>query len=186
MNSEKLLETLHILGKLKDTTRHCYNPSGRHESVAEHSWRISLMAMLIRDEFPDADMDKVIRMCIIHDLGEVFTGDIPTFEKTANHEKNEEELLSAFVDTLPQPYRSEFSQLYAEMEERKTLEAKLYKALDSTEALISHNESDLSTWSENEFSLNLTYAFDKVEFSPYLTELRRAILRETEEKIKNK
>ena len=42
----------------------------------------------MRDEFPEADMDKVIRMCIIHDLGEAFTGDIPTFEKTAEDEKN--------------------------------------------------------------------------------------------------
>ena len=63
-------------------TRHCYTSSGRRESVAEHSWRISLMAMLLTKEFPEADMDKVIRMCLIHDMGEAFTGDIPTFEKT--------------------------------------------------------------------------------------------------------
>ena len=141
------------------------------------------MAMLIGDEFPDADMDKVIKMCIIHDLGEVFTGDIPTFNKTERDENTEDELLSEFVRSLPEPYRSEFSELYAEMNERKTAEAKIYKALDGLEALISHNESELKTWSENEFSLNLTYAFDKAEFSPYLTDLRKAILRETEEKI---
>ena len=57
-----LLQALHTAEKLKDTTRHCYTSGGRHESVAEHSWRIALMAYWIRDEFPDADMDKVIRM----------------------------------------------------------------------------------------------------------------------------
>ena len=78
-----LLQALHTAEKLKDTTRHCYTSGGRHESVAEHSWRIALMAYWMRDEFPEADMDKVIRMCLIHDLGECFTGDIPTFRKTA-------------------------------------------------------------------------------------------------------
>ena len=83
MKPEKLLEALHTAEKLKDTTRHCYTSKGRHESVAEHSWRIALMAFWLRDEFPQADMDKVIRMCLIHDLGECFTGDIPAFDKTA-------------------------------------------------------------------------------------------------------
>ena len=82
MNAEKLLEILHVAERLKDTPRHCYTSGGRRESVAEHSWRIALMAYLVRDEFPDADMDKVILMCLIHDLGEAFTGDIPTFLKT--------------------------------------------------------------------------------------------------------
>ena len=51
MEPEKLLEALHTAEKLKDTTRHCYTSKGRHESVAEHSWRISLMAFWLRDEF---------------------------------------------------------------------------------------------------------------------------------------
>ncbi|MBR4456888.1 MAG: HD domain-containing protein [Solobacterium sp.] len=70
------------------------------------------------------------------------------------------------------------------MRERTTLEAKIFKAMDSLEALISHNESDLNTWSENEFSLNLTYADDKVEFSDYLKQVRELVRQETIEKIK--
>ena len=93
MEPEKLLEALHTAEKLKDTTRHCYTSQGRHESVAEHSWRIALMALWLRDEFPQADMGKVIRMCLIHDLGECFTGDIPAFDKTAADEVKEETLL---------------------------------------------------------------------------------------------
>ena len=82
MKPKELLEILSVAEKLKCNTRHCYTSSGRRESVAEHSWRTSLMAMLLTKEFPEADMDKVIRMCLIHDMGEAFTGDIPTFEKT--------------------------------------------------------------------------------------------------------
>ena len=82
MNAREYLEILHIAERLKDTPRHCTTTNGRTESVAEHSWRVSLMASLLRHEFPDLDMDKVVTMCLIHDLGECFTGDIPTFIKT--------------------------------------------------------------------------------------------------------
>ena len=51
----------------------------------------TLMAFFLTDEFPEADMNKVIRMCMIHDLGEAFTGDIPAFDKTADHDEQEGE-----------------------------------------------------------------------------------------------
>lgn len=183
MRAEEFLKALHVAERLKDATRHCYTSQGRHESVGEHSWRVSLMAYWVKDEFPEADIDKVIRMCLIHDLGEAFTGDIPTFLKTDDDRKVEDDLLEAWVDTLPSPYKEEMKDLYREMEERKTLEARIYKALDSLEALIQHNESDIATWSENEYALNMTYADDKVAFSQYLKELREVIREETKRKI---
>ena len=106
MEPAELLEILHTAERLKDVTRHSYTSGGRHESVAEHSWRITLMAFLLRDEFPELDMDKVLRMCLIHDLGECFTGDIPAFDKTADDSAREEELLGAWVAQLPQPVQS--------------------------------------------------------------------------------
>ena len=183
MEARKLLEIIEVCERLKDTTRHCYTRKGRHESVAEHSWMMTLMAFFMRDEFKDVDMDKVIRMCIIHDLGEVFTGDIPTFLKTSSNEETEENLLNNWVNTLPEDYKNEMLSLYEEMNERKTKEAKVYKAIDSLEALIQHNISDLSTWIPKEYELNKTYADDKVAFSDYLKELREEIRKDTFEKI---
>ena len=183
MKADILLEALHTAERLKDTMRHCYTSGGRRESVAEHSWRITLMAFFLRDDFPDADMDKVIRMCIIHDLGECFTGDIPVFRKTDQDEKTEERLLNEWVDSLPDPVREEMHSLYLEMEERRTLEARIYKALDGLEAIVQHNESDISTWEPHEYSLNMTYADDRTAFSPVMQTLREAIRRETREKI---
>ena len=116
MEARKLLDALIIAERLKDTTRHCYTSKGRHESVAEHSWMMTLMAFFIKDEFPEVDMDKVIKMCIIHDLGEAFTGDIPTFEKTTTNEATEEELLYSWVKSLPENYAKEMLNLYDEME----------------------------------------------------------------------
>ena len=90
MEVRALLDALHIAERLKDELRHCETSRGRRESVAEHSWRLALMAFFMKDEFPALDMDKVIKMCLIHDLGECFTGDIPTFLKSAKDEKKEE------------------------------------------------------------------------------------------------
>ena len=183
MEPRKLLEIMDVAERLKDATRHCYTKNGRHESVAEHSWMMTLLTFFVRDQFPEADMYKVIRMCLIHDLGEAFTGDIPSFNKTDADEKKEEELLYDWVKSLPEPYAQEMQELYQEMAERKTLEAKIYKAMDGLEAVIQHNISDLSTWIPREYDLNMTYADDKVAFSEYLTKLREEIREDTKKKI---
>ena len=183
MNAKDYLKILHTAEKLKDTPRHCTTSQRRTESVAEHSWRVSLMAFLLKEEFPDADMDKVVSMCLIHDLGECFTGDIPTFNKTNDDRDIEDSLLNQWIKTLPDEVAQNMESLYAEMDAQQTTEAKIYKALDKLEALIQHNESPIDTWSENEYELNKTYAFDTVAFSNWLTELREEILEETLEKI---
>ena len=183
MNAREYLEILHVAERLKDTPRHCTTSKGRTESVAEHSWRVSLMAFLLRHEFPELDMDKVVRMCLIHDLGECFTGDIPTFEKTDRDREVEDRLLLEWINSMPKELSGEMSALIKEMDEQKTPEAKLYKSLDKLEALIQHNESPISTWSENEFELNKTYAFDTVSYSEWLTELRKEIYQDTMDKI---
>ena len=183
MNPRELLDALDIAERLKDATRHCYTSGGRHESVAEHSWRAALMAFFMKDEFPEADINKVIRMCLIHDLGEAFTGDIPSFDKTGADEEREESLLTGWVKSLPESVSSEMLSLYAEMEARETVEAKIYKAIDNLEAVIQHNESDLSTWIPREYEMNLTYGSDKAAFSPYLTALRAEIRADTEKKL---
>ena len=183
MNAREYLDILHVAERLKDTPRHCTTSKRRTESVAEHSWRISLMAFLLRAEFPELDIDKVVDMCLIHDLGECFTGDIPTFLKTDSDRDTEDSLLAQWVKSLPPAVSKEMTRLYAEMDAQQTPEAKLYKSLDKLEALIQHNESPLDTWAENEYALNQTYALDTVRWSEWLTALRQEILADTLEKI---
>jgi putative hydrolase of HD superfamily len=141
------------------------------------------MAFLLRHEFPELDIDRVVDMCLIHDLGECFTGDIPTFIKTDDDREVEDSLLNRWVQSLPEELSGDIADLYKEMDAQETKEAKLYKALDKLEALIQHNESPIDTWSENEYELNKTYAFDTVSFSEWLTELRKAVLDDTLKKI---
>ncbi len=183
MEPRDYLDILHVAERLKDTPRHCTTSGRRRESVAEHSWRLALMASLLRPVFPELDIDKVVRMCLIHDLGECFTGDIPSFSKTRADSEREDELLREWVASLPPELSGGMAALYGEMDALETDEAKLYKALDKLEAVIQHNESPLDTWSPNEYELNKTYGFDAVAFSEWLTGLREAVLEDTLEKI---
>lgn len=183
MDTNTLLDILHLAERLKDTTRHCVTSHGRLESVAEHCWRLALTAFFLRDEFPELDMGKVIEMCLIHDLGEAFTGDIPVFDKTEADSTRENALLGQWVESLPCPVRERMQSLYEEMNALETGESKLYKALDGLEALIQHNEAPLSSWAQNEYDLQMTYADDRVAFSPYLTALREQIRRDSIRKM---
>ncbi len=183
MEIQKLIQTMAVLEKLKCNTRHSWTSDGRHESVAEHSWRLAMLGYFVKDEFPQADSDKVILMCLCHDIGEAFTGDIPAFWKTAADEAAELKAIDGFLASLPQPFRTELTQLFAEMEAQESLEARIYKALDKMETLIQHNEADISTWLPLEYTKNLTYGENEVEFSEYMKQLKEEINRDTHIKI---
>ena len=176
------MDFLHILENMKCNTRHGWTHTGRRESVAEHSFRVACMALLLADEFPELDMAKVVRMCLIHDWGEAVTGDIPSFLKTEADESTELDAIHELTAKLP-GMRPQLDALYAEMEVRETPEAKLYKALDRLEAVIQHNEAPLSTWLPLERELNLTYGVEDCEPFPFLRELRELVNEDTREKL---
>ena len=184
MQPRTLIDFLAKIEKLKCNTRHCWTSSGRQESVADHSWRLAVLALLVAGEFPDVDIDKVVRMCLIHDFGEAVTGDIPSFLKTEKDEINETSAISDLLKLLPHDISHEFSLLFTEMEALNTSEAKLFKALDKIEALLTHNESPLETWLPLEYEENLTYGIDNASYSEYLKLLRDEIKRDTIKKIR--
>ncbi len=186
MTPELLISILSVAAKLKTTPRHCWTEPGRQESVADHTFRLALMAMLLSGEeaFSDVDVNRVIRMCLIHDLGEAFTGDIPAFLKEGSDEKAEEEIFGRWIGTFPQPQKDEWVELLGEMEALETKEARTYKALDKLEALISHNESDIATWLPLEYDLQMTYGQENMKFSEYFIKLREYVDAWTLRKIK--
>lgn len=183
LEQRRLLDYLSVAEKLKSVQRHCFTAAGMRETVAGHSWRIALMAMLLAPEFPAIDMDKVIRMCLIHDLGEAVTGDIPTFNKTEEDEAFEYRKLMEFTDMLPGEQNTLMKNLFVEMDALKTPEARFYKTLDKLEAVIQHNESDVTTWTSIEYELNLHYAMREASAFPWLYKLREEMLKDTKEKI---
>lgn len=184
MQAKEFLNFLGRVETLKTNGRHCVTAGGAVETVAAHSWRIALMALLLADTFPELDMDRVVNMCLIHDFGEAVTGDIPSFEKTADNERTEEATVSKLLSTLPQPQRARLSALFDEMDAQQTQEARFYKALDKLEAVIQHNESDIKSWIPLEYALNLTYGAEQAEPFPFLKTLREQMRLDTEQKIR--
>lgn len=184
MNHRTYINFLNSIEKLKCNTRHSWTSTGRQESVAEHSWRLAVMAMLCKDEYPQLDIDKVIKMCLIHDFGEAITGDIPAFNKTEEHETKEEEAVEQLLSQLPDETRIELSELFEEMSQLETPESKLFKALDNMEAIVSHNEAPLSTWIPREYEDNLTYGQNNVEWSEWTKKLKEELNKDSLDKIK--
>ena len=183
MDPRRLIDILGVAERLKNNTRHSWTSSDRHESVAEHSWRACVMAYFLRDEFPKADMDRVMLMCLFHDMGEAFTGDIPAFKKTVSDEIKESQCTSSWLSSLPEPYSVELVALFSEMAEQKTDEAKIYKAIDKLEALIQHNEGPIGRWLPGEYELQFTYGEKEMEFSQYMKVLRSEVNRDSKLKI---
>lgn len=172
MEPKEFLAFLARLEKLKCNTRHSWTSSGRHESVAEHSWRLAMLALLLRDALPEVDMDKVLRMCLIHDVGEAVTGDIPSFQKTDANEETERQAIAELLSPLPDGLRGELTALFAEMDALATPEARVYKALDKLEVVVQHNEAPLDTWLPLEYELNQTYGIPEAAPFPPLAALR--------------
>ena len=142
------------------------------------------MALLLKDEFPEVDMGKVLTMCLIHDWGEAVTGDIPSFLKTSEDEDVEDNAIKTLLDRFS--LNREFSLLFEEMKERETNEAKLWKALDMLEAIMQHNEADITTWLPLEEELQLTYGIPECDEFEYTKALRQLVKQMSEEKLKGK
>ncbi len=183
MDARTFIDIMRTTGRLKDMTRHSWTAGGRHESVAEHTYHLLMMAYFCRDEFPEADMVRVMEMCLFHDMGEAFTGDIPAFEKTNADESEEARQVEAWIRSLPEGYREQVDALFAEMNAMETTEAKIYKALDKLEAVIQHNEADISTWIPLEYQLNLDYGQRETQFSEFFRKVRQLAKEDSEEKI---
>ena len=184
MTPREYIAFLQVAGKLKDHTRHSVSARGREESVAEHSWRTALMAMLLAGEADGVDLPKVVQMCILHALGEAVTGDIPSFEKTQADALREHAALFRLLDKLPEPLSTQWRALFLEMEQQQTPEAKLYKALDKLEAVLQHNEAPLSSWIALEYDLNQRYGLaEAAQTLPFIQAVRALAVEDTLQKI---
>lgn len=183
MDTRTVLNFLGAAEKLKCNTRHSYTSSGRLESVAEHTFRLCVFAWLVKDEFPEVDINRVTQMCLFHDFGEAVTGDIPVFEKNTQDEVTEAKAVEQLLAMLPEREERELKELFIEMEARNTPEAKLFHALDKMEAVIQHNEADISTWIPLEYDLQLSHGRKEAEAFPYMKELRDQVAEDSLKKI---
>jgi putative hydrolase of HD superfamily len=184
MKPEDIIKFLGLAEKLKCELRHSWTSTMRQESVAEHSWRLCVFSWLVKSKLQhEYDMDKVMKMCLFHDLGEAIAGDIPSFEKNDEDIKKEEAAIDQIIGMLDDELGSELEDLFTEMREQKSKEARLFNALDKLEAVIQHNEAPIETWIPLEFELNKVYANEEVKGIEVMEELREVARKGTIDKL---
>jgi putative hydrolases of HD superfamily len=186
-----ILKVLALAERLKFELRHSYTSSGRQESVAEHTWRMSLMAVLIEPLLSrKVDTARLLKMIIIHDLVETEAKDISALDILRNPEikikkiEDEKRAIENLRLALIETNGDEIYDLFYEFEHKETYEAKVANALDKLEVQLQHNHADFSTWEEIEYEMS--FMMDKhVLFDETLFELKKQIETEAEEKMKS-
>ena len=177
-----VLDFLRYAERLKHMTRSAWTSTGREESVAAHSWRLSLMCLVPGGDFPGVNIDRVLRMCIVHDLGEAVHGDIPApalagLGGMASQERAEIVQVSS---PLPAAQQAEILGLWEEYEAAVTSEARLAKALDKLETILQHNQG--SNPPDFDYGFNLQYGRRFTADPPLVAELRAILDAETSER----
>ena len=158
--AEGIVDVLTLAERLKRELRHSWLSDGRQESVAEHSWLMSVAAVLLSPhlEHP-VDLGHTLKLIALHDIAEAITGDIPSFETSArkvSKAQDEAQAMAAISAMLPPASAALLLSLWQEYEDAVTPEAKFARALDKLEVQHQHNLADLRTWTEVELGLVYT------------------------------
>ena len=180
-----IVEFLRAAERLKVTHRSAYTSEGEVESVAEHSWRLCLMALVLRDAFPEVNFAKLVSMCVIHDLGEAIGGDVPAPEQARRRAEDpaasksavEREDLLTLLAPLPYQLRVEITGLWDEYEAGISATARVAKALDKLETILQHTQGDNPT--DFDYRFNLGYGRAFTADHPVIVRLREMLDRET-------
>lgn len=170
-----LLDFLRGVEPLKQTLRSGFTSNGRQESTAEHSWRLCLMAILLEKHWPDIDLLKLLKICLIHDLGEAVHGDIPAIHQQPGQDKSlqEREDLQLLLLPLPEALQAELLGLWEEYEQAATPEAKLAKALDKLETVLQHTQGQNPP--DFDYGFNLSYGQQYTAAVPVTRHLRALV-----------
>jgi putative hydrolase of HD superfamily len=174
-----ILAFLREAERLKTVTRSGWTSEGQRESVAEHTWRLCLMAMLLYGAAPGLDLARLLRMCLVHDLGEALGGDVPAPEQQAAAPKAGQERadLLRLTEPLPPPVRSEIVALWDEYEAAATPEARIAKGLDKLETILQHTQG--RNPADFDYAFNLDYGRRYTTGDPLLEALRARLDAET-------
>ncbi len=166
--------------RLKTVLRTSWTSAGERESTASHTWRLCLMALVLADHFPNVNAHRLLKLCLVHDLGEAIGGDIPAIHQDANAPKAEQERrdLLTLLAPLPDALRDDIVALWNEYEAAASPEAQVAKALDKLETLMQHNQGDNPP--EFDYAFNLEYGKKFTDAVPLVAALRMIVDAETQ------
>ncbi len=182
MELEKYIAFIEETEKLKSVVRTAWTSNGRRESTAEHSWRLALFAGTLKEYYPELDLVKIIMMSLIHDIGEIYEGDISAAlcpDKDDKYDMEYKAAQSVFA-LLPEPQASQLMDIWLEYNNNATPEAKLVKALDKAETIIQHNQGDNPA--DFDYQFNLGYGKEYFKNNEMLELLRSIIDERTSQK----
>ncbi|HYF40726.1 MAG TPA: HD domain-containing protein [Gemmatimonadales bacterium] len=176
---EGVLRFLRSAERLKTVSRSGWTSAGQPESVAEHTWRLCLMAMLLYGGRDDVDLARLLKMCLIHDLGEAIGGDIPAPAQKGSSTKADRERadLLVLIEPLPADLQVEILALWDDYESASSREAAIAKGLDKLETILQHNQG--RNPADFDYSFNLAYGQRYTGADPLLAALRIRLDKET-------
>ncbi len=175
---EAYLDFFRAAAALKDTLRSGHTAGGRPESTAEHSWRLCLMALALEDDLTGIDLGRLLRLLVVHDLGEAIGGDIPAPALRGDKAADERADFRRLIAPLPAPAAERFLALWDEYTAAATPEARLAKGLDRLETVLQHTEGANSP--DFDYAFNLGYGRAHTDAHPLVAALRAPVDAETE------
>ena len=180
------IEFIKEIEGLKSVTRTAWTKTGRRESTAEHSWRLAMLLMVLEEDFKDVDINKAIKMSLVHDLGELYDGDISAKLQSSDDNKSqiEERAMRRMLTTLPESLGEKIYDLWKEYNECSTKEAKLVKAMDKLETIVQHNQG--KNPDDFDYEFNLKYGSQYFEDNGKLKLMRKIIDEDTKLSMKSK
>jgi 5'-deoxynucleotidase YfbR-like HD superfamily hydrolase len=183
-----ILDFLALAERLKCELRHSWLSNGRQESVAEHSWQMALMAMLMHRHLEGpVDLGKTLKMILTHDLVEAEVGDVPYFDRSERKTMKaarERAAIELIRTRLGGAVGQEIYDLWHEYEAKQTLEAKFAGALDHLEVQAQHNLADIRTWTPIEYDLVYTKMDQACAHDPFLAAFCEAVKDQSEAKMR--
>jgi putative hydrolase of HD superfamily len=168
--------------KLKNIVRKSRNVSNeRYENDAEHSWHACIMAMALqRYANSPVDMGRVLRMLIVHDLGEIESGDIIVYKKGQADVQNELQSADRLFSMLEPSQHEELIGLLKEFEARETNESKYANAIDRAEPVLQNIHRNGETWKRNGITYERIVEMNQKKIGEGSLELWKYLIRQVD------
>ena len=186
-NLDNIINFIKEIEKLKPVTRFNRTLDGRFENSAEHSWQCAIASIVLQDYYPEKlNIEKVVSMLLIHDLGEIYAGDTWVFddEKKVHSHDRELESIKKTMSILPEEKYLNMKNSWLEFEKGQSAEARYARVIDALVPLINHLE--VSELNYNPDNISSDMALEKKKFikgeSKELWKLTEELVKESVEK----
>ena len=181
-NLNQVVDFIKEIEKLKTVTRFNRTLDGRFENSAEHSWQCAIASMVLQEFYPEKlNIEKVVSMLLIHDLGEIYAGDTWAFDdknKVHSHDR-ELESINKTMSILPEEKYLNMKNSWLEFETGQSFEARYARVIDALVPLINHLEVSESNYNPDNITSDMV-----LEKKKFIKDESEELWKLTEELVK--